>query len=156
MEFNTMKQTQKIGWQKYEDVIESQISSPLLNRIFQLMSEMSHEYQLKDNDEDGIDMEMQVQPGELDQQPIMLNLDENISTEIALANNFDCWVAHTNFNLTESIKNELDRVEGIEILKIFSRYRFLIGIGKMFEFTDVRKNVETKLGTLDQGEKDEN
>tara|TARA_R100001244_G_scaffold131750_1_gene105655 strand:- start:660 stop:1109 length:450 start_codon:yes stop_codon:yes gene_type:complete len=149
MEFNTMKQTQKIGWQKYEDVIESQISSPLLDRIYQSMSEMINEYQIKDSNENGIDMETQMQSGELDQQPLMLNLDESISTEIALANNFDCWVAHTNFNLTESIKNELDKVEGIEILKIFSRYRFLIGVGKMFAFKDVRKTVETKLGTLD-------
>jgi len=144
-----MKQTQKIGWQKYEDVIESQISSPLLDRIYQSMSEMINEYQIKDSNENGIDMETQMQSGELDQQPLMLNLDESISTEIALANNFDCWVAHTNFNLTESIKNELDKVEGIEILKIFSRYRFLIGVGKMFAFKDVRKTVETKLGTLD-------
>tara|TARA_Y100001951_G_C11160143_1_gene194299 strand:+ start:167 stop:616 length:450 start_codon:yes stop_codon:yes gene_type:complete len=149
MEFNTMKQTQKIGWQKYEDVIESQVSSPLLDRIYQSMSDMINEYQVKDNIDNGIDMEMQMQQEELGQQPLMLNLDESISSEIALANNFDCWVAHTNFNLTESIKNELDEVEGIEILRIFSRYRFLIGVGKMFEFTDVRKNVETKLGTLD-------
>ncbi len=144
-----MKQTQKIGWQKYEDVIESQVSSPLLDRIYQSMSDMINEYQVKDNIDNGIDMEMQMQQEELGQQPLMLNLDESISSEIALANNFDCWVAHTNFNLTESIKNELDEVEGIEILRIFSRYRFLIGVGKMFEFTDVRKNVETKLGTLD-------
>ena len=144
-----MKQTQKIGWQKYEDVIESQVSSPLLDRIYQSMSDMINEYQVKDNIDNGIDMEMQMQQEELGQQPLMLNLDESIASEIALANNFDCWVAHTNFNLTESIKNELDEVEGIEILRIFSRYRFLIGVGKMFEFTDVRKNVETKLGTLD-------
>ena len=144
-----MKQTQKIGWQKYEDVIESQISSPLLNRIHQSMSEMINEYQVKDNNDNGFDTEMQMQSEELDQQHLMLNLDESISTEIALANNFDCWVAHTNFNLTESIKNELDAIEGIEILRIFSRYRFLVGVGRMFEFTDVRKNVETKLGTLD-------
>ncbi len=152
-----MKQTQKIGWQKYEDVIESQIRSPLLDRIYEKMSEVVNEYQAKDNNEDGINMEMQqMQSEESDQQHLMLNLDENISTEIALANNFDCWVAHTNFNLTESIKNKLDDIEGIEILRIFSRYRFLIGVGKMFEFTNVRKNVETKLGTLDLGEKIEN
>ena len=72
----------------------------------------------------------------------MLNIDENLAGEINLATNFNCWVAHTNFNLTEHIKNELDSIEGIELLKIFSRYRFLVGVGKMFDFTEVRKEIE--------------
>jgi hypothetical protein len=72
----------------------------------------------------------------------MLNIDENLAEEISLATNFNCWVAHTNFNLTEYLKNELDSIEGVELLKIFSRYRFLVGVGKMFDFSEVRLEIE--------------
>jgi|APGre2960657423_1045063.scaffolds.fasta_scaffold135508_1 hypothetical protein len=58
---------------------------------------------------------------------------------------FDCWICHTNFDITESDKAALDLVDGIEVLKIMSRYRFFIGIGKMFSLTDVRPLVETAL-----------
>ena len=56
--------------------------------------------------------------------------------------NFDCWVGHTNFNLSKKIASELEKIEGVELLRICSRYRFFIGIGKMFDFKAVRKNLE--------------
>ena len=40
-------------------------------------------------------------------------------------------------------------LEGIELLKVFSRYRFLVGVGKMFEFSDVRKTIEDTLTNKD-------
>lgn len=58
---------------------------------------------------------------------------------------FDCWICHTNFTITEEDKNRLDLVEGIEVLKIMSRYRFFIGIGKMFSLRDVHPMVELAL-----------
>ena len=59
-----------------------------------------------------------------------------------MLNNFECWMGHTNFDITPEIKNKLDTIKGVELLKICSRYRFFIGIGKMFEFSDVRKEIE--------------
>jgi hypothetical protein len=58
---------------------------------------------------------------------------------------FDCWIGHTNFDITEAEKHALDRVPGIEVLKIMSRYRFFIGIGKLFSLTDVRPLVDDAL-----------
>ena len=68
-----------------------------------------------------------------------------------MADSFDCWLGHTNFNLTEEIKEGLNKVDGIEVLKICSRYRFFVGIGKMFDFSDVRERIEKDI--LNQGEK---
>lgn len=59
---------------------------------------------------------------------------------------FDCWICHTNFDLNEGDKVCLDQVPGIEVLRIMSRYRFFIGIGKMFTLTEIRHNVEIALG----------
>lgn len=139
-----MQKTPQIGWQKYEDVLESQMSSPLMDKIYSSMSKM-----IVDQIGDDIEEEALVEDQEVvSEEPVLMNISDELSSQINLANNFECWVAHTNFNLTENIKDELDRVEGIELLRVFSRYRFLIGIGKMFEFTDVRKSIEETLGTI--------
>jgi hypothetical protein len=137
-----MKKTHKIGWQKYEDVIESQITSPIIDQLYSAL--------LKRNtiaDDDIIDELEGINIEELDKHliqevPPAINIDENLANEIALAINFDCWIAHTNFNITLDIKNNLDRIEGVELLKVFSRYRFLVGVGRMFDFSDVRKKIE--------------
>ena len=73
--------------------------------------------------------------------PVADKLIENIN----LVANFACWMGHTNFDITEDIKNELDSTEGVEVLKICSRYRFFVGIGKMFDFKDVRKMIEKSI-----------
>jgi len=58
---------------------------------------------------------------------------------------FDCWTAHTNFPITRGDVIILDEVLGIEALKIMTKYRFFIGIGKLFSLTDVRPRVEEAL-----------
>ena len=74
-----------------------------------------------------------------------MNLSEQFINEVSMLTNFDCWVGHTNFNLSKKIVSELERIEGVELLRICSRYRFFIGIGKMFDFKAVRKNLEKRL-----------
>ena len=142
-----MKKTLKIGWQKYEDVLESQINSPVIDQLYQSMIKRSNEYtSLQDLNEEELEQIEEFLSSQVDtpqqEETMMLNIDENLAGEINLATNFNCWVAHTNFNLTEHIKNELDSVEGVELLRIFSRYRFLVGVGRMFDFTEVRKEIE--------------
>ena len=39
-------------------------------------------------------------------------------------------------------KTKLEKVRGVEVLKICSRYRFFLGVGQMFNFSDVRKEIE--------------
>lgn len=137
----------KIGWQKYEDVIESQINSPIIEKIQEVV-QARYDGVTNIEDLDGLDeetlAELELQQ-QLTSQPVMISLDDEMATEINIASNFDCWVAHTNFNLTEKIKNQLDRIEGVELLKVYSRYRFLVGIGRMFDFKDVRRKIESKI-----------
>jgi len=133
-----MKIKKKIGWQKYEDIIESQIDSPLLDLLFQKTQGVNldiHGDELDNIPDDDLLSSLQ-------QQQIMIPVDNKLIENITLAQSFDCWMGHTNFNITKEIKDKLNRTEGVEILKICSRYRFFIGIGRMFDFTDVRKNIE--------------
>lgn len=137
-----MKKTQKIGWQKYEDVLEDRINSPLVDTLFSSIVE-----KLPEKEED---TELLYDSTEKEE-PILLNMGGDLSNEITLAASFDCWLGHTNFNLTEKIKEGLNNIDGIEVLKICSRYRFFVGIGKMFDFSDVRESIENDI--LNQGEK---
>ena len=45
----------------------------------------------------------------------------------------------------QKYKDKLNIIPGVEVLKILSRYRFFVGIGKLFDFTEVRKNIENEI-----------
>lgn len=139
-----MNNIKKIGWQKYEDFVEKQMTSPLLNNIMKHLianiethdAETDEEYEEENEDDDRLDAS-----NFLSVMPITKELIDDLS----MIANFDCWIGHTNFDLTYDIKNKLDKVPGIELLKICSRYRFFIGIGQMFNFKDVRNSIEKEI-----------
>jgi hypothetical protein len=58
---------------------------------------------------------------------------------------FNFWVGHTNFNLTKEISNIIEKCAGIEVLDIFTRYRFRIGIGKCFIDSDVMSDITDQI-----------
>lgn len=137
----------KIGWQKYESVIEDQISSPMLQSLIQTLNppiEILGESEISYEDMEALQREL-----ETDKYPpeasASLAITEELLSQISMLASFDCWVGHTNFNITNSIKKVLEESEGVEILKLTSRYRFFIGVGRMFDFTDVRQDIEEKL-----------
>ena len=55
-----MKKTLKIGWQKYEDVIESQLNSPIIDQLYSAMMKKHsqfNEVDLEELEEEGISPE---------------------------------------------------------------------------------------------------
>ncbi|MFI5404975.1 MAG: hypothetical protein ACHQ1D_00530 [Nitrososphaerales archaeon] len=58
---------------------------------------------------------------------------------------FSCWVANTNFDIGTKEYNILMTTPGIEIIRIMSRYRFFLGVGKLFTFRDVRRQLNRDL-----------
>lgn len=131
--------TKRIGWQKYEDMLQSQLDSPLLDILVSRLPEIEHE------NYDSESQELSVE------QDVVVPIDDKMLENITLTSNFDCWMGHTNFNLTPETKSVLNKIDGIEVLKICSRYRFFIGVGKMFDFNNVRATIERELET-NQGE----
>jgi hypothetical protein len=126
----------KIGWQKYEDMLEQQLHSPLLQALYEAMTpDMNGEEEFDEED---------IYP-----QDQMIQIDPKMMENVTLTSNFDCWMGHTNFNITPEIKEELNKVDGVEILKICSRYRFFVGVGKMFDFSNVRRSIENTLSVKD-------
>ena len=144
----------KIGWQKYEDVIEDQINSPIMDMItksiennktlepFLNSPDMPPSYEEEDEEDIA--------------QKVIVSVPEEITNEIHLMSNFDCWMGHVNFNLTDEIKGKLSQQDGVEILKVCSRYRFFVGVGRMFNFRDVRLGIEKALLGKDTNERQDN
>lgn len=56
---------------------------------------------------------------------------------------FNFWVGHTNFSVSKNIHDIIDTAEGVETLDVFTRYRFRIGIGKLFKPSEVMSNITT-------------
>ena len=129
-----------IGWQKYEDVLENQLSSPLVRMML--------EQAMQSIDDTDMEEKGYVDPApeeETTTSTHVIGMSEDIAQDAALASNFDCWVGHTNFDITPATFNMLNKVEGVELLKVVSRYRFFIGIGRMFHFKNVRKDLENQI-----------
>lgn len=55
------------------------------------------------------------------------------------------YIGHTNFTIDNTARVQIKEADGIEVLKVISRYRFLIGVARLFDTVVVRKNLETIL-----------
>lgn len=86
-------------------------------------------------------------------------IDEETGEEIIIPNrpqvitiagivpvDFNFWVGHTNFKLTQHICETINDFDGIEMLDIFSPYRFRIAIGLAFDESLVKLGLQEALG----------
>ena len=127
--------SKKIGWQKYEDMIKKQISSPLASLMMSANLNLNME---EDEEEYQEELEQALETQEI----LAVPVPESFHEQISLVTNYDCWIGHTNFDITPSLKKDFEEVEGVEVLKVCSRYRFFVGVAQMFDFKDVRKIIE--------------
>lgn len=128
----------KIAWQSWNALITQSIAE--------------EQQMLEQLEEDFKSMGEQELPGILPMdvlQPKMMHTPLGVYPADSLlkpSDRWDCWLGHTNFDITKSIKDILlYDIDGIEALKILGRYSFFIGIPRLFDFKDVRINIEKKL-----------
>jgi len=129
-----------IGWQKYEDFLSQQLSSPLFDIISEAMMES-----VATNGADSGDEEELIDEENAISSKTMIPLSPQLMEDISMLSMYDCWIGHTTFDITNETKNILDATTGVEILKVLSRYRFFVGVGKMFDFKNVRKTIEENI-----------
>lgn len=130
----------KIGWQKYESLLEEQMNSPLLTEI---MNNLRNTYSLDSSG--GEEEEPTYKEEGSEEEDLIMPITPQMIKDINLLTTFDCWIGHTNFDITTDVCKKLDKVSGIEALKVYSRYRFFVGVGKMFDFKVVRNEIEKQL-----------
>jgi len=120
----------KIAWERWdEDVIEQEIVEEF--------------YDQEDDDGDGETVEnaltfLQRIPSLVTTPMGMYQLHDKMN----IMNQFDCWMGYTNFDITKSTEESIENTEGVELLNIMTRYRFFLGVGKMFDFSSVRRLIE--------------
>ena len=117
-----------IAWEKWDaDLIEQEIAEQL---------------QIDEDDEELAS----------DAMSLMKKIPKLISTPVGIfqlhdkANpikQLDCWTGHTNFDITKSVQQKIECIKGIELLMVLSRYRFFVGVGKLFDFKNVRCKLES-------------
>lgn len=58
---------------------------------------------------------------------------------------FNFWIGHTNFDITKSIADTIEKTDGVESLDIYTRYRFRISVGKAFDDSFVMRHINKKV-----------
>ena len=125
----------KIAWEKWDDdLVEEEIVDDF--------------YEINEEKEDE-DIQIAIEALEF-----MSRIPKLVTTPAGMAqlhdkmsvlNQFECWMGHTNFDITKNVQRTLEKTQGVELLVVTSRYRFFLGIGKLFDFRSVRKAIEDDL-----------
>jgi hypothetical protein len=146
----------KIAWQslnyEFSENSDDEFDEDDLNDLFDDIDD-----DLDDDDEDefddGIEMMGHSHPNQGSQRiivPVMKKIIQtplgffDISNQLNPFKNYELWIMHTNFNISNSILLKLSKIPGVELVKPYGRYRCVVGIGKLFSFREVRKTIESE------------
>lgn len=58
---------------------------------------------------------------------------------------FNFWTGHSNFPITKNVGQIIENTDGVETLNIFTKYRFRIAIGKVFNDSVVMRNINNNV-----------
>lgn len=135
----------KIAWEKWEDL--PQYTEPAHSNPFA-----------------GIESEDAEEPTEFDLADFFERIPKLVHTPVGMyqvddrmspIKQFDCWLGHTNFDITDFVQNYIESTPGVEVLVILTRYRFFLGVGKLFSFRDVRVGIENSICSKELSDDDE-
>ena len=68
--------------------------------------------------------------------------------QISIGKYFKFWIGHTNFDITSQVSDIIEKTEGVEVLNVYTRYRFRIGIGHCFKDRNVMSYIQEKVNEL--------
>ena len=63
--------------------------------------------------------------------------------------NLKLWGGNSNFNISQTVSSIMRKVPGVEIVSVFSRYKFRIGVGELFSSRQVLEDIKISLGCVD-------
>jgi len=132
-----------ITWEKWIDILPEENNSSII-----LDGDDNSEKDMFNNEEEFIEGNFE-QFFEFNHQPLKINTPLGVyelNEPLSPSNMYDCWIGHTNFRIMDSDINVLENeIDGIEQIKVMSKYRFFIGVAKMFEFKNVRIDIDKKI-----------
>ncbi len=134
----------KIAWEKWEDNVEEHSSQKMLAQLFSEQNPNAEEEDIDIND---------IYSGFMSELPTLVSSPVGVyklHDRMSPTKQFDCWMGYTNFDITEDTKDKIESVPGVELLVVLTRYRFFIGVAKLFKFRDVRVSIEQFLCNNEQ------
>lgn len=60
----------------------------------------------------------------------------------------ELWVGNANFQISHNVAKKINATKGVDSFRVLSRYSFIVGIGKAFNFADVRREIEEQLNCV--------
>lgn len=141
--------TKQIKWQSFKDHLDEILkrSKEISNEIF---NSEEDEEEIKEEDDP---YESSYRGIKIEEFGPRLILPKTISRDLSISIGHECWIGHTNFDITEDIAEILNKCEGIELLRVTGRYTFVIGLGKCFDFAFVRNGINKKIKIRNKDEK---
>lgn len=61
---------------------------------------------------------------------------------------FNFWTGHTNFGITQGMRNIISETPGVEVVHVFTRYRFRVAIGRVFKTREVLNEIQSRIRRL--------
>ena len=92
----------KIGWQKCESLLEEQMNSPLLAEV---MNNLRNAYSLDSSGEEEEEAAYKEESSE--EEELLMPITPQMIKDINLLTTFDCWIGHTNFDITTDVCKKL-------------------------------------------------
>lgn len=136
--------SKKIIWEKYDLEPDDGLGP---NEKESTEVEEEEESEIEAEDEGFMIQEMFAIPMMPGMQPEIKTIFGSFTEDDPLSpvNMFECWVGHTNFPITQREFLILDEIEGLGVLRVLTKYRFVIGVEKSFSFKDVRRDIQDAL-----------
>lgn len=113
---------------------------PISNKLFNpkdIPEQNSHNDEYHEDYEDGDDF-LPIQSTKFTITAFGANVDSSLHPH----RQFKLWLANTNFSITKGDYDKLCKVDGVEIVIPVTRYKFIVGVGKLFDFSKVRVDIE--------------
>ena len=125
----------KFAWEKWYNLLDDEVES---------MKQEAREEPAVFNEEE---MENGFHGLIVPQQPPPVGFVSAIIEQNQFINSFDFWVLHTNFDITEEIRNLIESISGVESITVLTRYRVKIGLTKsgLFNNSQVKQVIQNKI-----------
>ncbi len=136
-----MSKKATIAWESWNAIVDEILSEEPINFVDHLTEE---ELEMMEN-------MLKYAPVEPPQPKVLYTPYGLFAAESMLkpSNRWDCWFCYTSFDITKNMVKKIEEIQGVEAIKVLSRYTMFIGIGKLFNSTLVKLDIEDTISGRD-------
>ena len=136
----------QVVWQDYEDYAREYATHSFLDDIYSYSEQISSGIDRDDLDDDYDDTEEVYNIGyTAGRCAKSLWITPRLRYHYEFIRTYGGWVGHVNFDISPEKAAKIKKLPGVEALVIISRYRFIVGIGRLFKSSEVKNLIRQEL-----------